>query len=57
MASSDEADNDNYGYKAGKKGYMMETVQCLLFARDNLPSDVYREFVKTMTEIWKNRYV
>ncbi|KAF6997947.1 hypothetical protein CFC21_014113 [Triticum aestivum] len=33
---------------------MMETVQCLLFARDNLPSDVYREFVKAMTEVWKN---
>uniref|UniRef100_M8D0V9 Paired amphipathic helix protein Sin3 n=1 Tax=Aegilops tauschii TaxID=37682 RepID=M8D0V9_AEGTA len=56
MASSDEAGDDNYGYKTGKKEYMMETVQCLLFARDNLPSDVYREFVKAMTEVWKNWY-
>ncbi|KAF6992380.1 hypothetical protein CFC21_009378 [Triticum aestivum] len=55
MASSDEADDDNYGYKTGKKGYTVETVQCLLFARDNLPSDVYRKFVKAMTEVWKNR--
>ncbi|XP_037444824.1 paired amphipathic helix protein Sin3-like 5 [Triticum dicoccoides] len=55
MASSDEADDDNYGYKTGKKGYTVETVQCLLFARDNLPSHVYRKFVKAMTEVWKNR--
>ncbi|KAF6986714.1 hypothetical protein CFC21_004435 [Triticum aestivum] len=54
MASSDEAGDDNYGYKRGEKEYMLETVQCLLFARDNLPSDVYRKFVKAMTEVWKN---
>ncbi|KAE8773345.1 Paired amphipathic helix protein Sin3 [Hordeum vulgare] len=54
MASSDETDDDNYGYKREKKEYMLETMQCLLFARDNLPQDVYHEFVKTMTEVWKN---
>jgi hypothetical protein len=36
---------------------MLETKQCLLFARDNLPREVYNEFVKTMTEIWKQWYV
>ncbi|XP_037456525.1 uncharacterized protein LOC119327530 [Triticum dicoccoides] len=37
----------------GEKEYIMETMQCFLFARDNLPNDVYREFLKTMTEVWK----
>ncbi|XP_037444823.1 paired amphipathic helix protein Sin3-like 5 [Triticum dicoccoides] len=55
MASTNEADDDNFGYKGGKKEYMLETMQCLLFARENLPGDVYHEFVKTMTGIWKKR--
>ncbi|VAH11510.1 unnamed protein product [Triticum turgidum subsp. durum] len=55
MASPNEADDDNFGYKEGKKEYMLETMQCLLFARENLPDDVYHEFVKTMTGIWKKR--
>ncbi|KAF6997946.1 hypothetical protein CFC21_014112 [Triticum aestivum] len=55
MASPNEADDDNFGYKGGEKEYMLETMQCLLFARENLPGDVYHEFVKTMTGIWKKR--
>ncbi|EMS50858.1 Paired amphipathic helix protein Sin3-like 3 [Triticum urartu] len=55
MASPNEADDDNFVYKGGKKEYMLETMQCLLFARENLPDDVYHEFVKTMTGIWKKR--
>ncbi|VAH23645.1 unnamed protein product [Triticum turgidum subsp. durum] len=53
MASPNEADDDNFGYQGGEKEYMLETMQCLLFARENLPADVYHEFVKTMTGIWK----
>lgn len=53
MASPDEAADDKVRCNAGKKAYMLETKQCLLFARDKLPGDVYHEFVKTMTEIWK----
>uniref|UniRef100_A0ACD5T6P4 Uncharacterized protein n=1 Tax=Avena sativa TaxID=4498 RepID=A0ACD5T6P4_AVESA len=56
MASSDEAADDSLQCKRGEKEYMLETKQIfLLFARDNLPDDVYRKFVKTMTQIWKQR--
>ena len=57
MESPNEADDDNFGYQGGEKEYMLETMQCLLFARENLPADVYHEFVKTMTGIWKKGYV
>lgn len=53
MASPNEAADNRVRCKRRKKVYMLETKQCLLFARDNLPRDVYNEFVKTMTEIWK----
>ncbi|CAM0953466.1 unnamed protein product [Alopecurus aequalis] len=54
MAAPDEADAESaVGHKRGKKAYMLETMRCLMFARDNLPGDVYDEFVKTMTEIRK----
>uniref|UniRef100_A0ACD5TYW2 Uncharacterized protein n=2 Tax=Avena sativa TaxID=4498 RepID=A0ACD5TYW2_AVESA len=53
MASPDEADAENIRHKRGKRAYMLETMQCLMFARDNLPGEVYNEFVKAMTEIWK----
>ncbi|XP_051210605.1 paired amphipathic helix protein Sin3-like 6 isoform X3 [Lolium perenne] len=53
MASPNQAADDKVRCKKRKKVYMLETKQCLLFARDNLPRDVYNEFVKTMTEIWK----
>lgn len=60
MASStDEAASDGGDVRSerGKKSYMAETRQCLVLARQSLPRDVYDEFVKTMTEIWKRRYV
>ena len=57
MANPDEADAECVPHKRGKKAYMVETMRCLMFARDNLPGDVYNEFVKTMTEIWKQWYV
>ncbi|KQK04610.1 paired amphipathic helix protein Sin3-like 5 isoform X1 [Brachypodium distachyon] len=56
MASSaDEAASDGGDVRSerGKKSYMAETRQCLVLARQSLPRDVYDEFVKTMTEIWK----
>ncbi|KAM0871696.1 hypothetical protein ACQ4PT_039192 [Festuca glaucescens] len=53
MTSPNEAADDRVRCKRQKKVYMLETKQCLLFARDNLPGDVYNEFVRTMTEIWK----
>uniref|UniRef100_A0ACD5T6P7 Uncharacterized protein n=1 Tax=Avena sativa TaxID=4498 RepID=A0ACD5T6P7_AVESA len=53
MASPDEVDAQSIRHKTGKRAYMLETMQCLMFARDNLPDDVYNEFVKAMTEIWK----
>ncbi|XP_044963462.1 paired amphipathic helix protein Sin3-like 3 isoform X1 [Hordeum vulgare subsp. vulgare] len=55
MVSPNEADDDNIGHKKGKKEHTLETMQCLLFARENLPGDVYHEFVKTMNEIGKKR--
>ncbi|KAM0905674.1 hypothetical protein ACQ4PT_017262 [Festuca glaucescens] len=53
MVAPDEPDAESVGHRRGKKAYMVETMQCLMFARDNLPSDVYNEFVNTMIEIWK----
>ena len=55
MASPDETDGKSAQHKRGQK-HMIETMRCLMFARDNLPGDVYNEFVKTMTEIWKQWY-
>jgi hypothetical protein len=57
MAGPDELDAESFRDNRGKKEHMVETMQCLMFARDNLPSDVYNEFVKTMTKIWKQWYV
>jgi hypothetical protein len=57
MAGPDELDAESVRDNRGGKEYMVETMKCLMFARDNLPGDVYNEFVKTMTEIWKQWYV
>jgi hypothetical protein len=57
MAPPDEDADNNVRCKTEKKAYMLEAKECLLYARDNLPGDVYQEFVKTMTDIRKRWYV
>jgi hypothetical protein len=57
MASPDEDADNNVRCKTEKKAYMPEAKECLLYARDNLPGDVYQEFVKTMTDIRKQWYM